>query len=428
MKKFLFITAIICFAYAAGATPYDTGIKIAKQALIKNQVRLSPNGPVVITTGGHQYHHIWARDFANSVQGMLLTGHEREVKETLELFFNFQDKKGFLPRLLDDRNYILRAFFGGWFRLTLPLHAHLKPNYITEHGVVVIDSNLLLSWAAWEYIAFTHDLEFAKKYFDFSIQSLHAVESIYLENHLLAHQAPFSDWEDSIAKSGTLSSTQFTYILSMKSLEAWANLLGKTEIATQLAEKQEPTRTALESKLWDPIRHVYLPMLGDYTHYSIASNILPIAQGLIPQARAQEILAAFETTPIHFPLSGRANYPTYPKSMKNKFVRMAGTSGYHDEALWVQVAAWTATAYRVVGKTEKCEQILGSFSNLFEKFGNVYEVYEVDRKVLRRGYSIESKTVSMDDVIPLNRFFYKSESPFTWGAASYLEAAISGCN
>jgi glycogen debranching enzyme len=202
------------------------------------------------------------------------------------------------------------------------------------------------------------------------------------------------------------------YVLALRGLSDWAREIGRKSESARFAKRAEAAHTAFLKFFWDEERGVISNFEGD-SRLTADANLLAVIHGIVTPARAEQIMRALRAGPLWTPMPGRATWPDYPLSLKSETVRLVHTEDYHDSMYWGWLTAAAAMAEQSVGNCRGYWRIMNQLSEQIVNDQAVYEVLELDP---RRG-----------KLKPVRRFTYKSEKPFSWGAAYYLKAASLGC-
>lgn len=392
------------------ATVKTQARNIAKRCLVSNITTVKdPSDPKVekryLLAGAYQYRTLWARDFCMSVQGALAVGEVQAVHDSLELFFSFQRSDGLLPRQIDNRNIFTRVAFGV---LGAPpsFKPPLKPWFTTENQVISIDGNLLLPIAANLYINKTGDLPFAQRWFATAQLALSFLEEFYLDAGLIGNQPPYSDWADSIRRTGRVAFTNALYILALQSMANWAKMLQLPQVEADYRKRSIALKTHFFQHFWNSEKGILLNFDGN-EHLSADANLCAVIYRLVPNEARFQIMNHLRNSPLWDPIPGRPTWPDYPSSLKSKLVKLVGVGGYHDSLYWLWINAMAARAEYSVGNMEGYRQIMLHLSERIAEDNTVHEVYELSPKHV---------------LVPFKRLFYRAEPHFTWSSAMFLEA------
>ena len=387
-------------------------VKIASAGLSRNIVSvadLDHQSPArqFLVAGSHQYRSLWAWDFSFASMGALKIGKTQAVHDSLEIYFSFQRADGALPRVIDNRNLTLRVILG-LIGLPPKFKNPLKASFETENHVMSQIPNAILPWAASRYVSYTQDRVFAKKWFDGAEKAVAWLEATSLDDCLIGKQAPYSDWEDSVQRTGRVAFTNELYALALRGLSEWAGFLGDHEKEVSYLLKYTAFMGKFRAFFWMPERNAIRNFEGD-DHLTADANLMAVAYQLVNAEDSKAILKTLRASPLWQPMPGRPTWPNYPNSMKSTLPKLSGLAGYHDQIYWLWLTSLAVIAEKNVGNLEGSQQILKKLSAQIDSDGIVYEVYDLKKgRYLRR----------------VRRILYKAERPFTWSSGLFLESAL----
>lgn len=348
--------------------------------------------------GGHQFRTLWVRDFCYSVPGLIHGGYVDVVANQLRLIKSHVASNGFLPRGLDVINPKTRVVWNSF----LPAFAFpksytknkLKPEFLGEHQTPAFDSNLLFIKACCQLAALTQQ--------PFLITRTEVADllKVYRFNSDgLIEQPAYSDWQDSVRREGVLLLTQLLY------LEVCA-LLRTFEISLI----PEATLQKLERQITDKFfSNDLFHEQVDSERLSLDSHLLFLAsENILPHISKKNVFAALTKTKLwQMDLSpGVPVHPFYDSKNISWTTKMVGLRHYHDGFYWGWLIADCYRVAKLMGDTKEAEYIANKFAESICGDAFMAEIYEVNHGLLR----------------PVKRRLYKSESPFTWTSAKWLEA------
>ncbi|MBI3542051.1 MAG: hypothetical protein HY075_02075 [Deltaproteobacteria bacterium] len=380
---------------------------IATHAILSNTVTVE--GKHYLLAGAHQFHTLWARDFSMSVGGALALGRYSTVRDSLEVFYASQRPDGLLPRTVDNVNIYWRTLLGLFARAP-KFEAPLKAWFDTENGVISIDANVFIPWASAEYVLASRDRFFASRWFASAESSLAYLEKNYFVDGLIGRQPPFSDWADSVKREGRVAMTNVMYVLALRGMAGWAELLGLADKALEYRAREASTASRLREFFWNPKLGALTNFEGD-DHLTADANLLAVAYGVLDGEQAETTMRTLRASRLWWPMPGRATTPNYKSSLKSFNVKLAGIASYHDAMTWLWLTAVAARAERAVGNCQGYREIMAKLAGRIAKDGVVYEVFDLKKRGL----------------VPVRRLLYRAERPFTWSSAQFLESARSGC-
>ncbi|TBR22385.1 hypothetical protein EPO15_08095 [bacterium] len=361
-----------------------------------------PDGRVrrLVAAGPGQYGSVWTRDFAWSVEGLLLAGEDRAVRDTLDALLAAQRPDGLVPRLLDTR-WPWARFARAVLKERLALHAPLVPNFRSDQFVYAYDANALLVWAACEYALRRDELAWA----GLVLPRLEAALSWYEthESQGLVVQPPCSDWKDKLkARRGAVFYTNLARWKAASALAALYAGLGRRAAAQEAESAAKTLQRRLERAFWDAEGGCYRDT-AQGSVYSSDSNLAACVWGFADPERAAKSLRALDRCRLWTPWGPRAGQ-TYPASEKSWLSRLAGIPGYHDEGVWLWISALALDALALTGREAHRARLAAAVAGLLTADGAAGEVYHPETGR------------------PLSGRLYRAESPFTWSSAMLLAA------
>ena len=244
----------------------EDAIQIAATGLKRNiaPVHSRSTGRIhqYLTAGAHQYHSLWAWDFAFASLGAIRVGDQEAVKDTLELYFGFQRADGLLPRGLDNRSIKTRVFLG-LVGFVPEVGEPWIPQFRSENHVISPIPNIILPWAASRYIQATGDREFATRWWNTAKSALEWIKRERLDGHVIGKQEPFSDWMDSVRRTGKVGFTNVLYAMALRSLADWADFNQDLPSASTYRAEFEAFREKFREEFWIPERKILRNFEGD---------------------------------------------------------------------------------------------------------------------------------------------------------------------
>ena len=362
------------------------------------------NGQVkkILHAGYRNFRESWGRDFGFASYGLMALEDFQTTKDTLEAFFSYQTPEGQLPVKLHSLS-ILDRFIHSILNREQSIEGPLKPKYITGHGTASLDGQGLLIIAAANYIHISRDDEFAQAMWGGLKRALDWLSAHVKDPHEgLLLQSAFSDWADTIARSGRIL---YTNVIYWKALSEMVNLASRLEYSaqeTELATQKSRVEGANQSRFWSQDLGYFVT--GDnWRNLSSAGNLLTIAWGLASEDQSNSILDTMRSIGMAEPVPTRVVFPAYPSKYISIENRLAGLADYHTEAAWLWIGAWHTVALAHAGRHKEANQLLRRISEIVIRDQQVHEVYDVHGK-------------------PISRLWYKSESPLTWSAGMVVYA------
>jgi glycogen debranching enzyme len=333
--------------------------EIAESSLRANIIPTAQG--TLCVAGAHQFKTLWTRDFCYAVPGLLALGLDDLVRRQLRVILSFMRTDGLLPRGLDvtsPKVRVVNALMGNPLKDFLSYSQPLRPEYIGEHGTVAFDSNML-----WLYSSTLSELEE-----DVPVKKL---LSLYERNpDGLYDQPKYSEWMDSLKRKGPRLLFHLQMWRTLRALGIEHDSLSRVIKARWFADEN---RWATETT--DALLLAIELGFGE-------------TQALVEEVRGRPV-----------------GVPSLPQPVNEVSLtaRAVGLRRYHDGFAWAWLSAETARVMRAYD-AEFADGILAELEALCVNEGAVPEIYEA----------------GTDKAVRLK--FYRSEMPFSWGAAKILEA------
>jgi glycogen debranching enzyme len=398
----------------AGAFSAENSVQICRDGLKRNIERVHHAGRDfdLLLTGALHYRVLWIRDFCMSVPGALAAGLDGVVRDTIDLIFQMQRADGLIPRLVDSKKLrFVTRFFVNLAGISPKFEGPLEASYLSEHGVISIDGNALLVWAATRYVEKTGDHDAAERWWAPAKKAIAFLEENHGVDGLIGKQPPFADWKDSVGRTGRVSFVNTWYVITLREFSRMGRRIGKLE-AGLYEGKHDVALKNYRSFFWDENRRT-IKNFEDDSRLVADANLLAITYGLVSRSEGESILERMKRTPLWSPIPGRATWPNYHAGMKSWTTRFAGIADYHDELFWLWLTAIAGRAELAVGNQEAGEQILEHTLRLVSQWGGVYEVYQACRE--------PDVHFNPQQLRPVWRLLCRAEMPFTWSSAMIIE-------
>lgn len=368
------------------------GYEIARQNLEACvELRKLPDGSEkeIVCAGFRNFREPWARDFAFASFGLLAIGNRRTVRDGLDVFLRFQTPEGQFPLKVHSTHVVYR-YLHSLLSRHQPTEQPLKPKYISAHRTLSADGNLLLTVAFAHYVRETGDLEYARRHLDNFERAVAWVERFLTPSGLI-RQGPFSDWADSIGRSGVVHYTNVLYWRAVEQLEYLRRRL-------ELDAKRDPVHLAhlVNEHFWSEENGYYLttktlPMLNS------DGNLLAVAWGLADEEKSSRVLEVMEEKGMGDPVPTRVTDRAYPTFLVGLEMRVARVPHYHTSCSWMWLGGWHVAASLAAGQRERAARLMRRLERVIEHDGVVYEVHDPVGK-------------------PLATMLYRSEAPLSWNA------------
>lgn len=354
----------------------------------------------IICAGRRNFREPWARDFSFASYGLLALGEVTPVKETLESFLLYQKPTGQFPVKIHSTSALDR-YLHSLFRREQPTSAPLRPKYITAHNTISLDGNCLLVIAALHYVNQTNDVTFMKTHWFALKLALHWLNDHIDETDGLLHQSAFTDWADSVGRTGRVL---YTNVLYWKALHDMAAACARYDLqgGMECGQRASEIRQAVQSHFWREDLGYFITS-EEFAFLSSSGNLMAIAWGLATPTQAQIILDHMTEFGMADPVPTKVTHLAYPQKFVAIENRLAGIPEYHTHAAWLWLGAWHVIALARVGRTGEAKTLLQCIDRLICRDGVVHEVYGQNGN-------------------PLSTFWYTAEAPLTWNAGMIVYA------
>jgi GH15 family glucan-1,4-alpha-glucosidase len=362
-----------------------------------------PNGQVkrVLCAGHRNFREPWARDLSFASYGLLELGDYETVRQSLESFLYFQQPSGQFPIKVFSTSLFDR-YLHSFFKREQPNSAPLKPKYISGHKTLSLDGNLLLVIACLHYITKTGEVDFGLLNWDRLRQAIRWAEEAALGGDGLLFQEAYSDWADSLARTGEVLYTNIVYWKALKEMARHADKFGETGEAQAWLDQMERTRLSIQARFWRPDLG-YFVTSKKLANLSSSGNLLAIAWELADAEQAESILETMTRFKMDDPVPTQAMHGDYPSKSIAIENHLAGIPEYHTQGAWLWLGAWHVIAEVYRNRLDEAQLILERISRVVIRDQAVYEVYGVDGHYL-------------------STHWYTAEAPLSWSAGMMIYA------
>lgn len=355
----------------------------------------------ILCAGVRNFREPWARDFGFASLGLLALDEISAVRDGLDVFFTFQNESGQFPVKVHATNIIdryLHSLFGREQPITTPL----RPKYITAHNTISLDGNCLLIIAALHYAQHIDEPDFLAQNWPKLERALGWLAEHKHADDGLLHQSAFTDWADSVGRTGRVLYTNVLYWKAVHEMAAAAQQLGYHDAAADYSNQANALATAVQIYFWrDDLG--YFVTSQEYTFLSSSGNLLAIAWELASDEQAQTILDAMDRFGMADPVPTQVTHLPYPKATIALENRLAGIPEYHTHAAWLWLGAWHVIALVKAGRHQQAQKTLDRIYRVVVRDGVVHEVYGRNGRYL-------------------STTWYTSEAPLTWNAGMLVYA------
>lgn len=361
-----------------------------------------------VTAGRHQFRSLWARDFFYSVRGLLVLKKYEVVRDQLTLLLDLRKKNkdgsALIARTADSTAAKWRVAREVVFRYLpplrseLPLRDALKPEFINENGTEVIDSNILLLLAALLYLDKTGDTQWWTHH-ESSLVEVYRYYDLKISDGLIL-QPGFSDWQDSVRRSGAVFLTNLLY---------WyvsSRLIAHPRFEVQ-KERVEAVHSQILRKFSDPSSGLYFSV-ENQKQISIDGILMAIELGFVQGEQARKLFEALQNHTLwksQGGLPGFATFPDYDARDVSWTTKVVGLNHYHDRLYWSWLMGFSLKIALRFKDRVAIDRLMGFFDQALIRDGAIVEVYQPSEFPAPWG------SIALD-----------AERPFSWGAAYLLDA------
>jgi glycogen debranching enzyme len=354
----------------------------------------------VLCAGIRNFREPWARDFGFASYGLLAAGQLDTAREGLELFFHLQRDTGQFPVKIHSTSIVDR-YIHSLFDREQPIYNPIKPKYITAHNTISLDGNCLIVISAMRHATHTGDDSILEKNWQGLKQAIDWLNGHAAEDGLL-QQSAFTDWADSVGRTGRILYTNVLYWKALHELALAAKRLGYTDDHAFYSAKAQGIHDSVQDHFWRPDLGFFVTG-EDYEILSSSGNTLAVAWGLANEEQSQIILDSMAEFKMADPVPTQVTHIPYPIGLIAIENRLGGIASYHTQAAWLWLGAWHIIALARSGRIDEAEELLQRAATAIVRDGVVHEVYGQDGS-------------------PLSTLWYTSEAPLTWNAGMLVYA------
>lgn len=397
---------------AAWATPINLQDGLLQQAghiakanvqgAIEERPLANGHHKLVLNAGWRNFREPWARDFGFASFGLVELQERRALRETLELFLLFQTPEGQFPVKIHSTN-VLERYLYSLFERQQPIHMPLRPKYKTAHNTISLDGNALIIIAALNYLRQVEDEAFCHTHWQALKRGLHWLESQALGSDKLLHQGAYTDWADSIKRTGMVHYTNILYWKALHDFAIDAAHYGYTEDHARFSAQADQLKAAINAHFWHEAYGFYSTSQQFPHILSSSGNLLAIAWGLASPAQAASILDKMAALGMADPVPTQVTSEPYGSAFVAIENRLAGIPHYHTKAAWLWLGGWHVAALVRTGRLAEANALLERMSAVIVQDGVVHEVYGENGRFLSTRW-------------------YTSEAPLTWSASMVVYA------
>lgn len=353
------------------------------------------SGPY-LRAGAHQFASLWTRDFCFSIEGLLKLGHADIVKNHLEkLILARRKSDNLIPRSLDSIATPTRVFLESLIKYSPPIKDPLKAEFEGEHGTLAIDSNLLVLRGTLLYFKYTGD-DYFQKFYASELKQLFDFYNKYF-NHGLIIQPKFSDWQDSVKRTGSTFLTNYLYWETGSNLNQYFKFMINAQTLSNL-------KKLLWKRFYSPNEGLFKSLKGS-EQISLEGNLFALLNSTFWNAQADRTHSYKSLK--HSKLwtgFGLATFPNYPLNQMSWTTMLVGLRHYHDNMLWSWLQGLSLKLAKHMNDKEEANKLEGKLDEILLRDFMVKEIFKPD------------------SLLPFKKPFYRAEGPFSWGAAMIIDA------
>ena len=382
----------------------DRGFLIAVANLLSGvERRKLPDGQgkLVLCAGRKNFREPWARDLSFASFGLVELQQAEVLKDSFDVFLMNQLPNGQLPVKMHSTT-IPERYLYSIFRREQPVVMPLKPKYVSGHNTISLDGNALLVIAILNYCARLGDDEFIQD----NWEALKRV-MFWLDEHApdadgLLHQGAYSDWADSIARSGKVLYTNVIYWKALNDMADAATHYGNNQDIDYFSTKARRVGKEINTFFWRPDLGYFITN-QKFKNLSSSGNLMAIAWDLASSEQAGSILDMMDKFGMAYPVPTKVAYPPYPNRNVAIENRLGRIGYYHVDAAWLWLGAWNVIALTHVGREKRAGELFRRIMSIVVQDGMVHEVYDPEGRFV-------------------SSFWYTSDAPFTWSSGMIVYA------
>ena len=355
----------------------------------------------ILLAGRRNFREPWARDLGFASYGLLTLGKFEVLRDTLEIFLDAQLPTGQIPVKIHSTGSFERYLYS-LLRREQPITRPLRPKYVTGHGTISLDGNVLLVNAAFNYLHLSRDREFGRRYWPALVRAVRWPAQVAAGPDGLLSQEAFADWADSIARTGRVLYTNVCYWQALRQAALAAGEYGTHEQAVELSQRVAKVEAGIKKRFWrEDLGYFVTNEMFD--NLSSGGNLLAVAWGLATPGQAASILDRMDEYEMTRPVPTQSAKPPYPLRYVALENRLGRIGFYHTDGAWLWLGAWHVIALCRSGRIERAEQVLERIAKVIVRDQAVHEVYDPSGRVV-------------------SGLWYTSEAPLTWSAGMIVYA------
>jgi glycogen debranching enzyme len=375
----------------------------AENVITAIEERRLPSGDqkLVVNAGMRNFREPWARDFGFAIHGLLELKEFEAARETLETFLEFQTPQGQFPIKVHSTGVIERTVFAILGR-PQSIKKPLRPQYLSGNRTLSLDGNALLVSALIDYVQISGDAKFLKAYWPNLKRALLWLQTFAPDADRLLSQQPYSDWADSIARSGKILYTNVLYWKAVQDMARVAGDLGRSRDNHFYQRWADELSRSLKSYFWDAQRG-YLVTSQEFSNLNASGNLMAICFGCVEPEKGNLILNKLAEYKMADPVPTKPVNFGYPRKRIALYAKLGRFPDYHVDAAWLWLGSWHVIALTRLNRLQEAGDLLKKIAHVIVRDKAVYEVYTPEGRYF-------------------SNFWYTSEAPLTWSAAMVLYA------
>jgi hypothetical protein len=165
----------------------------------------------------------------------------------------------------------------------------IPPSSFMDYSLILYDYTAWWVAAFGEYVGHTGDRAFAEKYYSAMVTQLDWFAGHTNQNGLVYKDSGI-EWAHTLGRSGEVTYLNAVYYHALQQAASVAGTLGKHDDAATWRARADGIREAMNRRLYDPARGVYVDSDQDRTHIPQDGNALAVLFGIAPPAWQQGIL------------------------------------------------------------------------------------------------------------------------------------------
>ena len=352
------------------------------------------NNKIYQTAGLYQFHSIWTRDVAHCTLALMQLGYESIVRNNIELYLKYV-KNGIGPKGFDTMNIEKRVIIQSIRNLfnlkkkniKFNTSSKLKTIYKDSRRSVAIDSNLLVILSIFDC-----DYSIINKNYDVIISMIKYYDKFIVDG--LIYQNNYSDWQDSQKRKGASFLTNLMYWEVIKRFIMYDFDIYSIEYLNNL-------ENLIKYKFYDNENGLFKTM-EKLNNISLDGNLLAIRWKFVKDNEALKLWYNLKKHPLwNNKLGpGYTTYPNYPSSYTTYQVKIANLKNYHNSLYWSWLMALSAEISYIMNDMKEGDKIACRLWKIIRRDIYVGEIYN-----------------NNDEYSLYHTILYRSECPFSWGAA-----------